>query len=160
MTDNQTDGGRSRRRVLLGLIVVVLAAFAVFIAAMSRKDAAPPSGGLNADLYAAELAAALADADAAIGAQLSGANDCGLCHLDGDGSAAPLYHGLADSAAERRPPLSAEQYLYESILFPAVHLVEGYTNAMPNNYADRLSQQEIGHLIAYLLTFSADNQDA
>ncbi len=93
-------------------------------------------------------------AEAAIGERLVTKTDCANCHLTGGGSAAPLFDGLASLAGARRPPLSAEQYLYEAIIFPAAHLVEGYANAMPNNYGERYSLVDLSHMIAYLLTFS------
>lgn len=109
---------------------------------------------ISAESYADEVTAALTNADSEIGGDLVYELECNLCHLQGDGSLSPLFFGLADLASDRRPPLSAEQYLYEATLYPGVHLVEGYTNAMPNDYDERLTQQEVGHIIAYLLTFT------
>ena len=124
---------------------------------MSNSE--PGSSEINAESYAEEVAAALTNADSEVGGDLVYELECNLCHLQGDGSLSPLFFGLADFASERRTPLSAEQYLYEAILYPGLHLVEGYTNAMPNNYAERLSQQDVGHIIAYLLTFAAEESD-
>jgi mono/diheme cytochrome c family protein len=56
----------------------------------------------------------------------------------------PDYTGNADTP---------EKYLFESIVLPNVHLVEGYAGVMPNNYGDTLTPQETADLIAYLLTF-------
>ena len=64
---------------------------------------------------------------------------------------APRFDGIADCAGNRRANLPAAQYLFESIVHPGAYLVESYANAMPGNYADRLSNEEIGHIIAYLL---------
>jgi hypothetical protein len=48
---------------------------------------------------------------------------------------------------------SAEQYLFESIVLPNAHLIEGFqANLMPQNYADRLSAQDASDLIAYMLS--------
>lgn len=157
MTDNPRSAAKpADKRAVIGITLVALSAFAVVIAGVISSSNASETSDIEADAYATEVAAALVDADAGIGADLAEAQDCGLCHVQGEGRLAPLFAGLADFAPERRPPLSAEQYLYEAILFPGAHLVEGYTNAMPNNYAERLSRQEIGHIIAYLLTFTAD----
>ena len=81
---------------------------------------------------------------------------CSICHIRGAGRVAPSFAGVAERAAKRRPPQSAAQYLYESIVAPGVYLVDGYANAMPANFARRLTQAEIGHIIAYLLSTPAD----
>ena len=153
MTDKPRPARAAGIRVFAGLTLLALAAFAVVFAAMTARST-PEPGEVNADSYAEEVAAALTDADSEIGGDLVYELECNLCHLRGDGSQSPLFYGLADIAAERRPPLSAEQYLYEATLYPGLHLVDGYTNAMPDNYDERLSQQEVGHIIAYLMTFS------
>jgi len=56
-----------------------------------------------------------------------------------------------DVAAERRPPLTASAYIYESIAYPSVYIVPGYPNSMIGNYLDRLSEDEFGDILAYLL---------
>lgn len=49
---------------------------------------------------------------------------------------------------------TAEQYLFEAIVAPNVHLVEGFTSGlMPTNFATRLAPQDTADLIAYMLTF-------
>ena len=147
----------SRAVSIRAIAAIALLALIVFVAIIVTvlSNSAPGSSEINAQSYAEEVAAALANADTQLGGDLVYELECDLCHLQGDGSVSPLFFGLADVAAERRPPLSAEQYLYEAILFPALHLVEGYSNSMPNNYQDRLSQQDVGHIIAYLLGFKA-----
>lgn len=152
MTDKPPPARIAGIRAVAAIALLALAAFvAVLVALLSNSR--PGSGGIKAESYAEEVAAALTNADSQIGGDLIYELECNLCHLRGDGSMSPLFYGLADLAAERRPPLSAEQYLYEAILYPAVHLVAGYSNSMPNNYQDRLSQQDVGHMIAYLLGF-------
>ena len=152
-----TDTPRPARSISIGAIagiaLVALVAFAAVVVAVLSNSKAGDSE-ITAQTYAEEVAAALTDADSDIGGDLVYELECNLCHLRGDGSQSPLFFDLADVASERRPPLSAEQYLYEAILYPAVHLVEGYSNSMPSNYQDRLSQQEVGHIIAYLLGFT------
>ena len=155
MTDKPTPASVASFRVVAGIALFAVIIFiAVLIAVISNSE--PSSSEINAESYAEEVAAALTNADSQIGGDLVYELECNLCHLQGDGSLSPLFFGLADFASERRPPLSAEQYLYEAILYPGAHLVEGYTNAMPNNYAERLSRQEVGHIIAYLMTFTAE----
>lgn len=152
MTASSADAQRSQKRIIIGIIALAGLAFALVMAAIIASVGQPSDSEFDSQ--------AMAGADASRGAELSAGQDCGLCHLEGDGSLAPLFTGLADLAPQRRPPLSAEQYLYEAIVNPAAHLVAGYSNAMPNNYGERLSQSEIGHIIAYLLTFTDEAGDA
>ena len=161
MTASSADAQRSQKRIIIiGIIALAGLAFALVMAAIIASVAQPSDSEIDSQAYASQVALAMAGADASRGAELSAGQDCGLCHLEGDGRLAPLFTGLADLAPQRRPPLSAEQYLYEAVVNPAAHLVAGYSNAMPNNYGERLSQSEIGHIIAYLLTFTDEAGDA
>ncbi|MCY4145899.1 MAG: cytochrome c [Chloroflexi bacterium] len=100
------------------------------------------------------VAVALEAASATRGEALIVEYACSVCHITGGGRVAPSFAGIADRAASRRLHMSAGQYLFESIVQPGAYLVAGYANAMPSNFAKRLSQAEIGHIIAYLLTLS------
>jgi hypothetical protein len=60
--------------------------------------------------------------------------------------------GYAAVAATRVEGLSAEAYTRESIMRPAAFLVSGFPNVMYNQYAQRLTPQQMADLIAYLLT--------
>ncbi len=156
MTATPKSTKKSQQSLIVAIILLTLIAFSIVITAVMRSASIPTTGSIDAQSYAGELAVALAGADGNLGAKLADELDCAVCHLEGDGRLAPLFHGIADFASDRRPPLSAEQYLYEAILFPAVHLVDGYTNAMPNDYDERLSQQDVGHIIMYLLSLSSE----
>ncbi|MCY4464900.1 MAG: c-type cytochrome [Chloroflexi bacterium] len=152
---NQEDSSRARtKRVVFVAALACFAAFVLVIAVLLSSGAGGQAA--SSDAYRAELATALVDQDWIIGEKLSAQYECNACHMVGDGSTAPLYTGLADAAETRREQLDAEQYLYEAIVYPGAYLVDGYTDAMPNNYGDRLSLPEIGHLIAYLKTFRAE----
>ena len=155
MTETQAKTRAAQKRALAGIIIAAVLAFALLLASVLHNSA-PDSAG-TAGAYADEVSAALDGAEAAIGEELVVTYDCAACHLTGDGSNSPLFSGIAALASGRRPPLSAEQYLYEAILYPGAHLLDGYTNAMPNNYDERLSREEVGHIIAYLLTFKGEN---
>ena len=140
-----------RALVVIGLLGIF--AFALVLGFVIQSTSAPAAAPISAASYAEEVAAALKDADAARGAVLSEAQNCAACHVLGDGTVGPLFDGIAARAAQQRPPLSAEQYLYEAITAPGVYVLEPYANTMPSNYGELLSVQEIGHIIAYLLTF-------
>jgi mono/diheme cytochrome c family protein len=84
---------------------------------------------------------------------IGGAPACSTCHtLDGAALVGPSFQGYGSRAAARVANTSAETYTYESITRPAVHLVEGFPNAMYGQYAQALSPQQFADLIAYLLT--------
>lgn len=101
----------------------------------------------------------LPQGDADTGAQLfaqaiNGAPSCNGCHVDDPEAqaAGPYLGNYAAIAAERVAGQSAYDYTYDSILRPAAHIVEGYSNLMYGQYRSHLSEQETADLIAYLLT--------
>ena len=157
MRGDEKTAPRPQPALILSALLLggtAIAFFAAFI--FASQPAGAPSSSIDAELYAAPVATALAGASPAAGEKLIAEYACGACHLAGDGRIAPLFPGIADRAIDRRPPLSAEQYLYESIVRPTAFLVPDYAGAMPINYADRLSQSEIGHIIAHLLSLKGD----
>ncbi len=154
MTDDPKAVQRPKPKIALALVAAALIAFVLLIAYIVVDNSAGAAATLSEDTYAAEVAAALAGADADAGAGLINEYECFTCHVLGDGSLSPLFDGIGNFASERRPPLSAEQYLYEAIVLPGVFLAEDYSDSMPNNYGERLSEQEVGHIIAYLLTLT------
>jgi cytochrome c len=155
MTEIQRSSQAKKKQRILIVVLLALMGFAMLLLLLINATSSKGAAAINSDAYAAELAAALTGADAFAGEALISESDCATCHLTGDGSAAPRFDGLGSLAEERRPPLSAEQYLYEAIVIPAAHIVDGYANAMPSNYADRFPPSDIGHMIAYLLSLDA-----
>lgn len=75
---------------------------------------------------------------------------CSGCHVVG-AAGAPSLENYAEVAGERVAGQSAREYTFYSIVEPAQHIVEGYGNAMPNTYDERLTAQDIADMIAYLL---------
>lgn len=83
-----------------------------------------------------------------------GATACQSCHsLDGTPLVGPTFQGIGAVAGERQPGVDAETYLRQSITQPAAYIVEGYSNAMPANYDETLSEEEIDALVEWMLTF-------
>ncbi|MBX3063763.1 MAG: cytochrome c [Anaerolineae bacterium] len=84
----------------------------------------------------------------------NGAPACSSCHPVSSGGFAlgPVMSGIAERAATRVEGLTAEQYLHQSIVDPAAHVVSGYRPIMYPGYAKVLSEQDIADVIAYLLT--------
>lgn len=117
----------------------------------------------EADLYAglpAEIAAFFpAEADAATGEEVVTASGCTACHSMEEGvvQIGPSWYNVGAVAATRVEGQSAVEYLYTSIVAPNEHLVEGFApNLMPQIYGDTLSDEQIAHTIAYLLTLQGD----
>lgn len=124
-----------------------------------------------------DITVALPAGDAANGEKLVKSVGCAACHIDLAGTGAPLTgpawlptadpngKGIGARAEERYTETgyagkatSAEQYLFESIVDPNAHIVEGDyklpdgTSKMPKIYSTQLDQQMVADIIAYLLT--------
>jgi mono/diheme cytochrome c family protein len=88
----------------------------------------------------------------------NGALGCAGCHSNE--VVAPLTQNtwpalqsgerLSDPALTGYTP---EQYLVESIVNPDAYIVPGYTNAMPDNFGERLDAQMLADIIAYLESY-------
>ena len=101
----------------------------------------------------ARASALVAQGDAVRGATLIEAYQCAACHVTGaENNIAPPFAGLVERAGERNPSLSAAAYVYESIINPSAYIVEGYQNSMAQNFKDRVTEQDMADLMAYLLT--------
>src|SRR5262245_7264532 len=97
-----------------------------------------------------DVAALIASGDPANGDELLTVYGCAACHR-ATTDLAPSFVGLAERAATRRPPLTAGEYVYESITRPDAYVVEGYPSGlMPPIYSNRLSDQDLADIIAYL----------
>lgn len=81
---------------------------------------------------------------------------CAVCHLiekvPGRFGVGPNLKGVATRAAERVEGVSAEEYLYDSIVDPGSYVVDGFTNAMFPKFADVLTDEQLDDVVAYLLT--------
>jgi mono/diheme cytochrome c family protein len=79
---------------------------------------------------------------------------CGSCHdpnLFGQRSGPPLDH-IGSVAAQRRPGMSPEEYIRQSITDPGAYVVPGYTDSMPRGLDRTLSPEDLDALVAYLLS--------
>jgi cytochrome c len=140
---------KQRWPVFLALFLLIIIAI-VFIVEFITASSNPSTETSPVDV--AQVETFLENANAANGAQLIVQFDCATCHITGaQVGIAPTFEGLAERAATRRPNVSAEAYIYESILNPLAFVVEGYSGAMPENYRERLTDETLGDIMAYLL---------
>jgi mono/diheme cytochrome c family protein len=119
-----------------------------------RCPAAPVVMLLLAFVIAACAPEAPATEPVARGRQLYHSLGCANCHepnLFGQRLGPPLDH-LGAVAATRRPGLSAEAYLRQSILDPGAYVVPGYQDSMPRDLGRDLSPTDLDALVAYLLS--------
>ncbi|MCB0157073.1 MAG: c-type cytochrome [Caldilineaceae bacterium] len=102
-----------------------------------------------------DVLAAVQNADPAAGETLALSNGCVGCHsLDPAAQmTGPTWYNIGNTAVSRVPGESPAAYLYHSIIEPNAHVVEGYPQGiMPQTYADSLSVDDLGTLVAYLLS--------
>ena len=84
---------------------------------------------------------------------------CQICHsLEPDVIlVGPSLYGIADAAGLRVPGLDAAEYLRESIIDPDAYVVDGFpAGQMLSDFATRLSDDEIGNLVTFLLTLEEE----
>jgi cytochrome c5 len=113
---------------------------------------APTTEGEAATPAASGLDLAAADYDRGMQVYL---DQCAVCHGASEG-VGPSLGGMAERAAARIAGVSAEDYLYQSVIAPGDYLVEGYDNIMPATYATDLSAQQINDVVKFMLEFSPE----
>jgi cytochrome c2 len=85
--------------------------------------------------------------------RIKGAPSCAGCHTLTDvQEVGPGLAGYSQRAVTRVDGLSAEEYTYNSILQPSSYVVDGYSNLMYQQFRNKLNNQALADIIAYLLT--------
>ena len=151
---NSKLGWRAALPVIAASVILVLIAIPFLYELLTfdprHQEPAIDLPQTNEELEA-EATSLLEQGDAANGDALIEKHGCYACHRIGvQNGIAPPFVGIAETAAERHPPLTAPAYILESILYPMAHVVENFDPAMPQNYAEVLTQQELADLLAYL----------
>lgn len=111
-----------------------------------------------------EFQAAWAPGDPERGADLYNVNyGCAGCHGGDDSDASwsgtgPWLGAIEENAPLRKPELTTEEYIYESILDPGAYIVTGYTDGvMPRDFAIRMgldpemTPQDMQDIISFLM---------
>jgi cytochrome c oxidase subunit 2 len=106
------------------------------------------------DAWKAEQLASISDDPVVRGQVWYKQYGCAACHTtDGTPLVGPSFLGLLGKEESFEDGISIivdEAYIYESIVNPAARIVQGYPNAMPVNFADRMSEEQIQDIIAFL----------
>jgi cytochrome c2 len=137
----------------LALLVVISAFFLFEVFSFDQETAEHGVTEAAPEDYQAIVSGLLEKADAQRGETLLEQYQCSACHIAGAANnIAPSYDGLGERAVTRKPNMSAEAYLYESIIHPSAYVVEGYNNVMRQDYAAVIPERDLGDIIAYLLT--------
>ncbi|MBI4233134.1 MAG: cytochrome c [Chloroflexi bacterium] len=82
---------------------------------------------------------------------------CADCHIiqgvtSPPAGLAPELTHVATNAATRKPGLTAEQYIRESIQNPLAFVVQGFPPIMPPDLAAKLTKAQLDALVAFLLS--------
>jgi mono/diheme cytochrome c family protein len=146
--------------IAMGVLIVLAIVFISELGAVSGGGDAslPAETTLTADTYAPEVAALLETGDAAAGEALITRYGCVSCHAGAgaENRLAPAFDGVGTRAETRRPPLSGAAYIYESIVHPTAFEIEGYSGNMPVIYDSLIPDEDLGSIIAYLLTLTGE----
>lgn len=68
------------------------------------------------------------------------------------GPIGPHLGNLYETAGDKVPGLSAEEYVHQSIVVPNEYINEGYTaGIMPQNFGEKLREEELNGLVNWLL---------
>jgi cytochrome c551/c552 len=137
--------------VLVIAIVILVVVVAGFLILFASSQTSTTEGELNATEINQRADQLLSMGNAENGALLITTKACAACHVEGAANGiAPSFEGIADVAGMQVEGLTAAGYLYESIVNPGQHLVEGFANSMPQNYGQQLSEQDLADLLAFL----------
>ena len=103
----------------------------------------------------ASVVAAIEAGDLEEGVKISELQGCAGCHSleDGEVLSGPSWYDIGNTVVGRVDGESPGLYLYNSITSPNSFIVKRFdSGVMPDNFQEILSDEEIGHLIAMLLS--------
>jgi mono/diheme cytochrome c family protein len=137
-----------------------IAAFIMNWEATAGEAASQPA--LPSEPVGLDITIALPEGNPARGEALANSQGCVACHIStptgpawGATASEPAIAQRASTRFQQADytgtAVTAEQYLFESIVLPNIHLVAGFAPIMPDNYGQTLTEQDLADLIAYLL---------
>lgn len=100
-----------------------------------------------------DVMAEITTVDPAAGEALRTKYACAGCHtLDGAAAAGPTWQNLGNISVNRVKGESPAFYLYQSIVEPNAHVVEGFTGGvMPSTFKEQMSPTELAEVIRYIM---------
>lgn len=112
-------------------------------------------GELGGDGSSATTTTVVVDPEAAgRGLQLANDSGCLACHtVDGSSGPGPTWSGIAGTTRtleSGESEIADTAYLFNSIIDPGSHIVAGFSDVMPADYADQLTVDEINDLVSYI----------
>ncbi len=106
-----------------------------------------------------DVVAAIEAGDPVEGMEISELQGCAGCHslVEGEILSGPSWYDIGNTAVGREDEEGPALYLYNSIMSPNASVVRRFdTGVMPEDFADKLSTTDIGHLLALLLSQTED----
>src|SRR5215475_15504716 len=124
--------------LVLALLIIFVIAFVIAFVSIPSSPPATQAAAVDQ----AKVDALLKIGNAADAEPIIESMGCPVCHRQGaENGIAPSWVGIAPRAATRRLGMSAAEYLYQSITEPSAFIVPGYTDVMPKDFAQRMSDQ-------------------
>ncbi len=155
-SDNKPRGRRPLRMALMGcglLISLLICALAINAAYWTVRMR-PVGAALDPAVAGTPVSVeSLPPGEATNGAALFRSEGCSACHAlqPDEAGIGPSLAGVGGRAAAHGDP--AEAYLVESIVNPGARVVEGFQDGiMPPTYGQRLSEQQLADLVAFLMS--------
>lgn len=106
-----------------------------------------------------ELVNAIQMGDPVEGMEISALQGCAGCHSmeEGEVLSGPSWYDIGNTAVGRVEGESPGLYLFNSIMTPNAYIVRRFdAGVMPEDFSEKLSSEEIGHLLALLLAQTED----
>ena len=162
---------------VLGCRFALVLAFTIVAAACGAPTAEPPFGEVGPEAtavvtptreaVATDIGTIPAEVTAPLRVEMDAvleANQCLSCHAvggRGNRAAGPSLNGLAARVGTYGLAQSAEAYVHESLVNPAAYLPASCptgqcANVMPS-YAERLNDDELNALVAFLLSLPSES---
>lgn len=146
--------------ISVGGFLVVFALASVFVTVPEPKGEANNAGatpaaasGLPTTGDFTKIVSELPAGKADNGVKLFTSQGCSACHgLQKDQRlVGPSFYDLWGHAGTRKPGMGPKEYLYESIVNPNAHVVEGFQSGlMPPTFSKTLKPQDMADLLAYI----------